>query len=75
MTATDKGLNMTSSADLPKLQAIYEAVDGLEPPKWPADIMGSLDATKLELGAKIYQREALCGMSRQQATVSNDKTE
>ena len=57
VTPTDKGLNMTSSADLPSLQAIYESVDGLEPPQWPADIMGSLDTKKLKLGAKIYQRE------------------
>ena len=57
VTATDKGLSMTSSADLPGLQSIYDTIGTLEPPRWPEDIMGKLDSAKLELGAKIYARE------------------
>lgn len=57
VTATDNGLQMTSSADLKSLQNAYEAVDLLEPPRWPETVLGSLDPKKLELGAKIYERE------------------
>lgn len=57
VTATDKGLNMTASANLPGLQEIYEAVDALQPPRWPGNILGALDQKKLEHGAKIYDRE------------------
>ena len=57
VTATDKGLSMKSSADLPGLQSIYDTIGTLEPPRWPEDILGKLDSAKLELGAKVYARE------------------
>ena len=57
VTATDQGLHMDSSADLPALQEIYDAVSELEPPRWPANILGQLDQEKVALGAKIYERE------------------
>lgn len=57
VTPTDKGLKMTSSANLPALQSIYETVSTLEPPRWPENVLGKLDSAKLELGAKIYERE------------------
>lgn len=32
------------------------AFHGLAPPKWPADVFGQLDATKVQEGAKLYQQ-------------------
>lgn len=57
VTATEQGLHMASSADLPGLQSIYDTVSELKPPRWPEHILGKLDQAKVELGARIYERE------------------
>jgi hypothetical protein len=57
VTSTGGGLKFDSSADVKALDEVYGFVSKLEPPKWPEDLLGQIDAEKAKRGAAIYERE------------------
>ena len=46
-----------TSADLQTLQEVYKYTNKLQPPRWPEDVFGELDARKVARGAELYVRE------------------
>jgi hypothetical protein len=45
-----------SSAILPNLHTIERTLQQLEPPAWPADIMGAIDTARAENGRQLFSR-------------------
>jgi hypothetical protein len=58
--AADGTLKYDCSADLKLLDQLYTFNYALKPPAWPEDVLGKLDAAKVNRGAEVYAREG-CG--------------